>query len=73
LSQGTEPATLFFQTLAAFTIFTANPEVNMMAACWLYARDAAAKASMRAKISQLHQQVQFKEEYGCKDDTVTTG
>jgi hypothetical protein len=49
-----------FKLFEAFTIFTANPEVNMMAACWLYARDAAAKASMRAGISQLHQQVQMQ-------------
>ena len=46
--------------ITSFTIFTANPEVNMMAACWLHAWDAAAKASMRAGISQLHQQVQMQ-------------
>jgi len=48
------------ELLASFTIFTANPEVNMMAACWLHSREAAANASMRAGISQLHQQVQMQ-------------
>jgi len=67
------PARLRPELLAPFTIFTANPEVNMMTACWLHAWDAAAKEFMRAGISQLHQQVQYKEDYGCKDDSVTAG
>jgi hypothetical protein len=55
-----QPALLRPQLLTSFTIFTANPEVNMMAACWLHVWDAAAKAFMRAGISQLHQQVQIQ-------------
>jgi len=54
------PALLLPKPLTSFTTFTANPEVNMMAACWLHAWDAAAKASISAGISQLHRQVQIQ-------------
>ncbi len=60
--------------LASFTIFTANSEVNMMAGVL-----APCAGCSRRKRLCVQESLNFinrskcKEEYGCKDDSVTAG